>query len=137
MGKTNAKADSASKLQEVILAKTMASLNGKANKNTKAAKASTKETAKAANKKAGKSEKPATKPNTKATKEPKAKVEREVKYIYPEGCNNSLDRKKFRAQCRAAIHQFETKLEKAKEGTKEYKAIMKEFKEYQAQYLRG
>lgn len=133
MGKTNAKADSASKLQEVILAKTMASLNGKANNNTKAAKASTKETAKAVNKKAAKSEKP----NTKATKEPKAKVEREVKYIYPEGCNNSLDRKKFRAQCRAAIHQFETKLEKAKEGTKEYKAIMKEFKEYQAQYLRG
>lgn len=132
MGKSNAKADSSAKLQEVILAKTMGSLNGTATTTASAKKATTK---KASKKVTAPKEEP--KAEKKAKEPKKAKVEREVKYLYPADCQDSLSRKKFRAKIRTEVHQFETKLEKAGEGTKEYKATLKAFKEYKAQYLRG
>lgn len=117
----------AEKLQEVIMAKTMNSIAG-----VPETKSTKKETKKAAPK-ATKEETP--KKEKKETK--KASTPREVKYIYPEGCNSSLEKKKFRADFRAKVKRFEADLSKAKEGTKEYKKISKEYKEYKAQYLRG
>lgn len=133
MGKSNAKADSSAKLQEVILAKTMGSLNGTATTATASAKKAT--TKKETKKVTAPKEEP--KVEKKAKEPKKVKAEREVKYLYPADCKDSLSRKKFRAKIRAEVHQFETKLEKAGEGTKEYKATLKAFKEYKAQYLRG
>lgn len=128
---------SAAKLQEVITAKTMGSIAG--------VPAEAPKTSKKAEPK--KNNKPAPAPKAKETKkaespkalqkEKKASASREVKYIYPENCTGSLDKKKFRAEFRAHVRSLEAKLEKAKEGTKEYKAISKELKEYKAQYLRG
>lgn len=106
MGKTTK--TTAEKLQEVIMAKTMNSI-------------------------AGVPETKSTKKEKKETK--KASTPREVKYIYPEGCNSSLEKKKFRADFRAKVKKFESDLSKAKEGTKEYKKISQEYKEYKAQYL--
>ena len=117
----------AEKLQEVIMAKTMNSIAG-----VPETKSTKKETKKAASK-ATKAETP--KKEKKEAK--KASAPREVKYIYPEGCNSSLEKKKFRADFRAKAKRFEADLAKAKEGTKEYKKISKEYQEYKAQYLRG
>lgn len=120
---------SATKLQEVITAKTMNSIAG-VPAEVKSPKAESNKKDKPA-KKSKKAEKP-------ETKTPKKKTSsREVKYIYPADCTGSLDKKKFRAEFRAKVHHLEAKLEKTKEGTKEYKAISKELKEYKAQYLRG
>ncbi len=123
----------ANKLQEVILAKTMNSIAG--------VKEEAPKTSKKAEPKPKKDEKPA--PKTKApaaTKAPKEKKEtkaREVKYIYPEDCTGSLDKKKFRAEFRAKVHKLEADIAKAKDGSKEHKKLVKELKEYKAQYLRG
>lgn len=127
---------SAAKLQEVITAKTMGSIAGVP---TEAPKTSKKAEPKKNNKSAPATKgKETNKVETKAPqKEKKATAPREVKYIYPENCTGSLDKKKFRAEFRAHVHSLEAKLEKAKEGTKEYKTISKELKEYKAQYLRG
>ena len=114
----------AEKLQEVIMAKTMNSIAG-----VPETKSTKKETKKAAPK--------AETPKKEKKEAKKASAPREVKYIYPEGCNSSLEKKKFRADFRAKIKRFEADLSKAKEGTKEYKKISKEYKEYKAQYLRG
>lgn len=126
MGKTTK--TPAEKLQEVIMAKTMNSIAGVP--ETKSTKKEKKETKKAAPK-AIKAETP--KKEKKEAK--KASTPREVKYIYPEGCNSSLEKKKFRADFRAKVKKFESDLSKAKEGTKEYKKISQEYKEYKAQYL--
>lgn len=129
MGKTNIQAN---KLQEVILAKTMNSIAGveeTPKTSKKAEPKSIKDSKKESKAKAAKAEK--------APKEKKESKPREVKYIYPDTCKGSLDKKKFRAEFRAKVHKFESDLAKAKEGTKEYKKIAKELKDYQAQYLRG
>lgn len=127
---------SAAKLQEVITAKTMGSITGVSAEAPKTSKkAEPKKNNKPAPAARGKETK---KVETKTPqKEKKAATPREVKYIYPADCTGSLDKKKFRAEFRAHVHSLEAKLEKAKEGTKEYKAISKELKEYRAQYLRG
>ena len=131
MGKTTK--TTAEKLQEVIMAKTMNSIAGvPETKSTKKEKNEKKETKKAATK-AIKAETP--KKEKKEAK--KASTPREVKYIYPEDCNSSLEKKKFRAEFRAKVKKFEYDLSKAKEGTKEYKKISQEYKEYKAQYLVG
>lgn len=130
MGKNNIQAN---KLQEVILAKTMNSIAG-----VEAPKTSSKKAEPKSNKPAPKKETAA--PKAKAEKVQKPKKEskpREVKYIYPENCTGSLDKKKFRAEFRAKVRQLEAALAKTKEGTKEYKKAAKELKEYRAQYLRG
>lgn len=112
----------ADKLQEVIMAKTLKSLNEAPAKETKA-----------------KAAKPVQKnePAKKAKTETKKGSTRESKYIYPENCTSTLDRKKFRAEFRNKVKGYEAKLQKAKEGSKEHKTILKEYKEYKAKYLQG
>ena len=113
----------ANKLQEVILAKTMNSIAGVKEEAPKTSKKDEK--------------KPKANAAAKAPKEPKETKAREVKYIYPDGCTGSLDKKKFRAEFRAKVHKLEADIAKAKEGSKEHKKLIKELKEYKAQYLRG
>ena len=110
---------SAEKLQKIIMEKTMASIS-----EASAATPSKKET---------------TKKEAQASKEKKASttVTREVKYVYPADCNDSLSRKKFRQQARASLKQFNTKLEKLDPKSKEYKQVAQELKDFQSQFLRG
>lgn len=125
---------SAEKLQKLIMEKTMASIS-EAPAATPSKK-ETKKTPKAAPAKEAKKETP--KKEAKAPKEKKAStVTREVKYIYPEDCTDSLSRKKFRQQARASLKQFNTKLEKLDPKSKEYKQVAQELKDFQSQFLRG
>lgn len=115
------------KLQKVILEKTMASISGAEE---------TKKTTKTAKTKAEPKAKVSKKVETKA--EPKKKVTnqstgtKDSKYIYPSDCNDALSKKKFRANARATVASYEKKLAASKEGSKEYKAILKEFNEYKS-----
>ena len=125
---------SAEKLQKLIMEKTMASIS-EASAATPSKK-ETKKTPKSAPAKEAKKETP--KKEAKAPKEKKAStVTREVKYIYPENCTDSLSRKKFRQQARASLKQFNTKLEKLDPKSKEYKQVAQELKDFQSQFLRG
>ena len=99
-------------------------------------KKETKKTPKAAPAKEAKKE--TTKKEAQAPKEKKAStVTREVKYVYPANCTDSLSRKKFRQQARASLKQFNTKLEKLDPKSKEYKQVAQELKDFQSQFLRG
>ena len=111
------------KLQKVILEKTMASING-SNEETK----KTSKTAKVSKKAEPKAE-PKKKETAKSTRSS------DSKYIYPADCTDALSKKKFRANARATIASYEKKLASMKEGSKEYKATAKEFKEYKATIL--
>ena len=125
---------SAEKLQKLIMEKTMASIS-EAPAATPSKK-ETKKTPKAAPAKEAKKEAP--KKEAKAPKEKKAStVTREVKYVYPADCTDSLSRKKFRQQARASLKQFNTKLEKLDPKSKEYKQVAQELKDFQSQFLRG
>lgn len=125
---------SAEKLQKLIMEKTMASIS-EAPAATPSKK-ETKKTTKAAPAKDAKKEAP--KKEAKAPKEKKAStVVREVKYVYPADCTDSLSRKKFRQQARASLKQFNTKLEKLDPKSKEYKQVAQELKDFQSQFLRG
>lgn len=138
MGKTTKAANKANKLQEVVLAKTMESLSGNGTKKeTPKAKAKPEaEPKKVKASKETKKETPKKETPKKVTK--KTETTREVKYIYPDNCNDSLSRKKFRAEVRAKVKQFNKSLEKAGgKESKEGKKVYKEFKEYTSQYLRG
>ena len=125
---------STEKLQKLIMEKTMASIS-EAPAATPSKK-ETKKTPKSAPAKEAKKETP--KKEAKAPKEKKSStVTREVKYIYPENCTDSLSRKKFRQQARASLKQFNTKLEKLDPKSKEYKQVAQELKDFQSQFLRG
>lgn len=125
---------SAEKLQKLIMEKTMASIS-EATAATPSKKEA-KKTPKAAPAKEAKKETP--KKEAKAPKEKKAStVTREVKYVYPANCTDSLSRKKFRQQARASLKQFNTKLEKLDPKSKEYKQVAQELKDFQSQFLRG
>ena len=127
---------SAEKLQKRIMEKTMASIS-EASAATPSKK-ETKKTPKSAPVKEAKKE--TTKKEAQASKEKKASttaVTREVKYVYPADCNDSLSRKKFRQQARASLKQFNTKLEKLDPKSKEYKQVAQELKDFQSQFLRG
>ena len=125
---------SAEKLQKIIMEKTMASIS-EASAATPSKK-ETKKTPKSTPAKEAKKETP--KKEAKAPKEKKAStVTREVKYVYPADCNDSLSRKKFRQQARASLKQFNTKLEKLDPKSKEYKQVAQELKDFQSQFLRG
>ena len=116
---------SAEKLQKLIMEKTMASIS-----EAPAATPSKKE--------AKKTPKAAPAKEAKAPKEKKAStVTREVKYVYPANCTDSLSRKKFRQQARASLKQFNTKLEKLDPKSKEYKQVAQELKDFQSKFLRG
>lgn len=56
---------------------------------------------------------------------------REVKYIYPEDCTDTLSRKKYRQQVRNKLHQLELAMRRIEDKqSKEFKAKQKEYQEY-------
>lgn len=56
---------------------------------------------------------------------------REVKYIYPEDCQDTLSRKKYRQQVRNKLHQLELAMRRIEDKqSKEFKAKEKEYLEY-------
>lgn len=57
---------------------------------------------------------------------------RELKYVYPEGMTNPLDKKAFRQKCRTKIASLESKILNAADD-KEKKAFQKELSEFQAE----
>lgn len=66
-------------------------------------------------------------------------TKREVKYIYPADCEDTLSRKKFRQQVRNKIHQLElTMLKIGIENldSKEFKKAKKEYLEYKNQFVK-
>lgn len=64
-------------------------------------------------------------------------TKREVKYIYPEDCEDTLSRKKFRQQVRNKIHQLElTMLRIEDQNSKEFKKAKKEYLEYKSQFVK-
>lgn len=63
---------------------------------------------------------------------------REVKWIYPEGVNDPLSRKSWRQKQRNKIHKLERELLRiGDQNSKEYKAKMKELKEFQKTVLKN
>lgn len=120
------------KLQEVIMAKTMESLSSKpeATKKVKESKPKAQKT-----------------PTAKATK--KAKKEslnnlmeevisnREVKYLYPADCLDTLSRKKWRQGVRNELRKLELALSRIEDkASKEYKAKEKEYKAKVKEYMK-
>lgn len=64
-------------------------------------------------------------------------TKREVKYIYPEDCEDTLSRKKFRQQVRNKIHQLELAMLRIKDQeSKEFKKAKKEYLEYKSQFVK-
>lgn len=62
---------------------------------------------------------------------------REVKYQYPEDCEDTLSRKAFRQKVRNKIHQMERELFKISDrDSKEYKAKARELRVFQKQYIK-
>lgn len=64
-------------------------------------------------------------------------TKREVKYIYPEDCEDTLSRKKFRQQVRNKIHQLLlTMLRIEDQNSLEFKKAKKEYLEYKSQFVK-
>lgn len=64
-------------------------------------------------------------------------TKREVKYIYPEDCEDTLSRKKFRQQVRNKIHQLELAMLRIEDqNSKEFKKAKKEYREYKSQFVK-
>lgn len=64
-------------------------------------------------------------------------TKREVKYIYPADCKDTLSRKKFRQQVRNKIHQLELAMLRIEnQDSKEYKKAKKEYLEYKNQFVK-
>jgi len=58
-------------------------------------------------------------------------TKREVKYIYPADCEDTLSRKKFRQQVRNKIHQLELAMLRIEnQDSKEFKKAKKEYLEF-------
>lgn len=138
---------SAEKLQEVITAKTMESIQNGNESATQEVKSSTEEVKSSTE--APVKEK-ATKTNTtksKVKKEIKADAaatlveevisKREVKYIYPADCTDTLARKKYRAQVRNKLHQLELTMLRIEDKTsKEFKKAEKEYTAFKNKNLK-
>lgn len=63
---------------------------------------------------------------------------REVKYIYPEDCTDTLSRKKYRQQVRNKLHQLELAMRRIEDKqSKEFKAKQKEYQEYKKGKVKG
>lgn len=58
---------------------------------------------------------------------------REVIYKYPEGCTDTLAKKKFRQKVRNTINKLQLAMLKLEEGSKEWKAKKKELDSYTAE----
>ena len=64
-------------------------------------------------------------------------TKREVKYIYPEDCEDTLSRKKFRQQVRNKIHQLELAMLRIEDqNSNEFKKAKKEYLEYKSQFVK-
>lgn len=64
-------------------------------------------------------------------------TKREVKYIYPADCEDTLSRKKFRQQVRNKIHQLELAMLRIEnQDSKEFKKAKKEYLEYKNQFIK-
>jgi hypothetical protein len=62
---------------------------------------------------------------------------REVKYIYPEGIEDTLQRKKWRQSVRNKLKTLERAYLRIKdENSKEYKEAKKEFETYKSEVLK-
>lgn len=131
------KKNPAAKLQEFISAKTMESLTTAKTEETKV------ETSKAKAPKTNES----TTPKAKAKKEIKAQTtanlveevvsKREVKYLYPADCNDTLARKKHRAQVRAKLHALELIMHRIEDKTsKDFAKAQKEYLAYRKKNLK-
>lgn len=64
-------------------------------------------------------------------------TKREVKYIYPADCEDTLSRKKFRQQVRNKIHQLELAMLRIEnQDSEEFKKAKKEYLEYKNQFVK-
>lgn len=64
-------------------------------------------------------------------------TKREVKYIYPADCEDTLSRKKFRQTVRNKIHQLELAMLRIEnQDSKEFKKAKKEYLEYKNQFIK-
>lgn len=64
-------------------------------------------------------------------------TKREVKYIYPADCEDTLSRKKFRQQVRNKIHQLELAMLRIEnQDSKEFNKAKKEYLEYKNQFVK-
>lgn len=64
-------------------------------------------------------------------------TKREVKYIYPADCEDTLSRKKFRQQVRNKIHQLELAMLRIEnQDSKEFKKAKNEYLEYKNQFVK-
>lgn len=127
------------KLQQVINQKLQESLTKvEAKEETKKKASEPKET---------KTPKAKATPKQKIIKETKAKAtvnlveevisNREVKYIYPEDCVDTLSRKKHRQQVRNKLHQFEREMFNLQAtDQKAFKAKQKEYEAYKKEHLK-
>lgn len=65
-------------------------------------------------------------------------TKREVKYIYPEDCQDTLSRKKHRQQVRNKLNQLELEMYRIKDKqSKEYKAKEKEYLKFKKENLKA
>ena len=113
----------------------------KVEKSKKALKAEVKkeETPEAAKEKKVKKEKlvDKTKKKVEANLVEEVVTKREVKYLYPEDCEDTLSRKKFRQTVRNKIHQLELAMLRIEnQDSKEYKKAKKEYLEYKNQFVK-
>ena len=64
-------------------------------------------------------------------------TKREVKYIYPADCEDTLSRKKFRQTVRNKIHQLELAMLRIEDqDSKKFKKAKKEYLEYKNQFVK-
>lgn len=64
-------------------------------------------------------------------------TKREVKYIYPADCEDTLSRKKFRQTVRNKIHQLELAMLRIEDqDSKEFKKAKEEYLEYKNQFVK-
>lgn len=113
----------------------------KVEKSKKALKAEVKkeETPEAAKEKKVKKEKlvDKTKKKVEANLVEEVVTKREVKYIYPADCEDTLSRKKFRQTVRNRIHQLELAMLRIEDqDSKEFKKAKKEYLEYKNQFVK-
>ena len=65
-------------------------------------------------------------------------TKREVKYIYPEDCQDTLSRKKHRQQVRNKLNQLELEMYRIKDKqSKEYKAKEREYLKFKKENLKA
>lgn len=144
----NTTSTTSAKLQELITSKTLANLSKGTQKKTtaKAAtpKAEAKEEVKVEKPKAQRTKKTTTE---KAVATAKKQVEntlveevvskREVKYIYPADCTDTLSRKKWRQEVRNELRKLEREMFRIEDkNSKAFKAAQKAFQDAQKKYLK-